>query len=308
MREERQLSYLRQSVAMMLSQSARTIPHAAGHVEFDVTPLIEYGDRVVQEFDQNGEKLTAEQITRKALHKNFSAFFIKTIAHVMHHVPELNGFVDWAPARTSGTFYIAEDINLSFTVHTKFGVVKPIVRNPHLKTLEQVANEMRILTRKSRRTDINELYNKVSWLYFKEAIRQMDPTCIVPGIMYIRSLFRPSYPVDPQLKDVPEEDRLKAEDILGATCTVANIGMAVRACQTVTVIIPPEVFMWGIGHTRLEPRVVNGQILPRHVVTVTCTFDHRALDGGDVFPLTEVMDRYISNPALIYEWKPGDPV
>src|SRR5690606_39026233 len=98
-KETRRLSYLRQSVAIMLSQSARNIPHAAGHVEFDVTPLFEYAERETAKLQGSGVKLTSEQITRKALLKNHSAYFIKAIAHVMHHVPELNGFVEWAPLR-----------------------------------------------------------------------------------------------------------------------------------------------------------------------------------------------------------------
>ena len=35
------LSFVRQCVAFLLS--AREIPHAAGNVEFDVTPVVEYG-------------------------------------------------------------------------------------------------------------------------------------------------------------------------------------------------------------------------------------------------------------------------
>jgi pyruvate/2-oxoglutarate dehydrogenase complex dihydrolipoamide acyltransferase (E2) component len=307
-RKRRRLSFLRQSVALVLSESASEIPHAAGQADYDVTPLLDYGERVIREMHSNGNKLTDAEIHEKALHKNYSAFFIKAIAHILEHVPAMNGFLDWSPLRTCGNFYESEDINLSFTVHTRFGVIKPIVRNPHKKTLSEVANEMRLLTRKCRRTDMNELYLRCGKEYFFSAVRQLDLTALKAGFIYLRARLFGGFGRDPRFLDVPEEKKLSPKDVLGATCTVANIGMSVRGAQTVTVIIPPEVCMWGLGYIHEEPRVVDGEIVPRHVMTVTLTFDHRALDGGDVFPIGDLMNHYIENPELIYKWKPGDEI
>ena len=36
------------------------------------------------------------------------------------------------------------------------------------------------------------------------------------------------------------------------------------------------------------------------------TMDHRAFDAGEGFPFVVEFDRYVQNPELIYEWKPGD--
>ena len=101
---------------------------------------------------------------------------------------------------------------------------------------------------------------------------------------------------------------MRVDEILGSTCTLANIGMMFPGHQTVTVIIPPEVLMIGIGDLHEAPLVVDGAVVPRHVVTFCATMDHRAFDAGEAFPLYRHMGRYIQRPALIYEWQPGDPI
>lgn len=307
MRNVRKLSFQRQSVAYLLSVSAREIPHAAGNVEFDVTPLHDYGRSVVEEMRASGRKHTPEELTRMAVHKNFSAFYFKTIAHVLYHVPIMNSLMEWTPIRNGGRLYACEDICPSFTVHTKQGVMPLIVRNPHQKTLIDVANEMRILTRKSRRTDMNELYRKCAREYLYSAIRELDSSALTAGWLWVKSCLWPE-PIEEAMKNVPEEDKLQATHVVGSTCTVANIGMSVDGWQTVTVIPPPTTFMWGIGLTRELPRIVDGQIVPRQIVKVAVTFDHRAMDGGDIFDFVDVMNGYIRNPERIFEWKPGDPV
>ena len=84
--------------------------------------------------------------------------------------------------------------------------------------------------------------------------------------------------------------------------------MSFEGHQTVTVIIPPEVTMFGIGNVSLVPRVVDGEIVPRYIVTVCATMDHRAYDAGEAFPFITHLARYIENPELVYDWKPGDEV
>lgn len=306
-KEARQLSFLRESIALVLSQSAKRVPHAAAIAHFDVTPLIEYSDLGDDDDDSHPKATSKEEKLRRAIRRNYTAFFVKVIGHCLHHVPMLNGFLDYAPLRMGGRLYIAEDINLSFTVHTKHGVIKPIVRNPHHKDLETVATEMRGLTRRARRTDLDELFRAVARAYVGVALRELDVFGLPALFVYLRATLR-ARKADPALKDIPDDEKLKVTDILGATCTVANIGMMMSGHQTLTVIVPPEVMMFGIGDIRQVPWVVDGKVVPRHAVTIAGTIDHRAFDGGEVFPFYQHLKRYIDDPGLIYKWKPGDDI
>ncbi len=307
-RQVERLSFLRQSVAYILSESCRKIPHAAMVSEFDVTPLVEYGKSAGERMTQGDDRLDDKALFRRAIHRNFSAFFAKAIAHSLHHTPCMNGFLEYAPLRNGGTFYRAEDINLGFTVHTKYGVIKPVLRNAHQKPLEQVAQEMRDLTRRARVTDPEFLYRRAALEYGKCALRQFDLRGAMALWILLRGLIWSRHTPEPGYFDIPEEKKLQVHEILGATCTLANIGMMVPGHQTLMVIQPPEVMMFGLGDLHLAPLVVNGEVKARYVISMSAAMDHRAFDAGEAFPFATHMRRYIDNPASIYEWKPGDPI
>lgn len=307
-KEARPFGFIRQSVSYVLAQSACKIPHAGGVVPYDVTPLVEYARESARTITpRDGE--TPEQFRlRRAVRKNFSAFFLKALAHSLYHTPNINSFMDYRLWRNGGTLYIAEDINIGYTVNTKFGVIKPIVRNAHTRDLVTVAEEMRQLTRRARRTDANELYRRTAGVYLKHSLKELNFSDLAGIWMVLRSLLWKRPPADPELKDVAEDQKLHPEDILGVTATLANIGMSVHGNQTVTVITPPEVMMFGLGDVHEEARVIDGRVVPRQVVVMFCTFDHRAYDAGEVFPFFQHFQRYLDDPALLYEWRPGDAI
>ena len=46
----------------------------------------------------------------------------------------------------------------------------------------------------------------------------------------------------------------------------------------------------------LQPRVVEGQVVPRHCVGTSFTFDHRVLDGEGAARFMSALKRYIEQP------------
>ena len=302
--EKRPMNFLRQSTAYMLTQSANTIPHAAMITNYDVTPVIEYAKRTERTITPfQGE--TPEQFRlRRAVRKNYSAFFLKTLAHVFHDLPGLPMFMDYRVWSGPGTLYYTDDVNVSYTVNTKFGVIKPIIRNAYNKTIVQVAEEMRELTRKARRTDANELYRRIALEYLKCGLRELNFKETKGLWMLLRALLWGREPINPEFADVPEDQKLKPSDILGATCTLANNGMMVAGNQTQTIITPPELYMFGISDLHQAACVVDGQVVPRHVITFFATMDHRALDSGEGFPYFAKLGEYFQHPERIYEWEP----
>jgi len=307
-KEVQRFTFLRQMVAYFLAEAARTTPHAAMVAQYDVTPLVEYGQEKGGELARKAKGMEEKDLFRRAIHKNFSAFFLKAVAHSLHHTPCMNGFIDYAPFLNGGTLYRAEDINLSFTAHTKYGVVRPVLRNPHLKPLEQVAAEMRDLVRRARRTDPEQLYFQAARIYAGIGLRELDLKALGALWITLRGMLWQRPTPEPGYENIPEDQKLTVEEILGSTCTVANIGMMISGNQTVTVIPPPEVMMFGIGDLKLAPWVINGEVVPRYTITITGSMDHRAFDAGEAFPFGKHIKRYFDDPALIFEWKEGDPI
>jgi pyruvate/2-oxoglutarate dehydrogenase complex dihydrolipoamide acyltransferase (E2) component len=305
-REERPMSFIRQSVSYVLSQANSKIPHAAMNVQYDVEPLLEYTRTSGKNIKKESGASSREALLKRAVRKSYSAFFLKALAHSIYHTPEANAFLDYTIWRRPGTLYIADDINLGYTVQTNFGVIKPVVRNPHEKTIEKVADEMRNLTRRARKTDANELYRRTALIYLKTGIRQLTLLKEFSGTwMLIRALLWKRDKVDPALRNVPEDQKLQARDILGATCTLTNTNI-VSGNPTLSVIQLPEVLMFCMSEISPFPWVVGDKVVPRNTIVFTITFDHRAYDAAVFFPIVGHLKRYIENPEKIYEWKEGD--
>lgn len=304
-KQAKKLSFLRESIAYILSQSAKRVPNAAALCQFDVTPVVEFvhgtGDHPAGPAeDEKRERL------RRTLRGNYTAFFLKLLAHAFHHVPQLNGFINYGPWGLGGQLYIAEDIHLSFPVYTDHGVIMPHIRNPHLKDLQTVADEMADLTRRARQTDPEALYRAAARAYIKIAIKEIDVLGLPALFIYLRSTLLNR--ARPAFTDVPEEDKLKVTEVLGTTCTVTSMEGLMTGHHTVSVIVPPEVSMFGISDIAEMPWVVDGAVVPRHVVAISGTIDHRAFDGGEVFPFYGHLRRYLENPSVIWDWKPGDEI
>ena len=88
---------------------------------------------------------------------------------------------------------------------------------------------------------------------------------------------------------------LTLQELKGATFTITNYG-AVGTSFGIPVIPAGQVAILGIGRIQEKPAVVNGKIMPRHLLPVTISIDHRALDGADAGRLTNVLRRDLENP------------
>ena len=70
------------------------------------------------------------------------------------------------------------------------------------------------------------------------------------------------------------------DDLRGGTFTITNIG-ALGGTAAIPIINYPEVAILAVARARPEPVVRQGQIVPRLMLPLTLTFDHRVADGAD---------------------------
>ena len=76
------------------------------------------------------------------------------------------------------------------------------------------------------------------------------------------------------------EGRATLEDLRGGTFTITNIG-ALGGTGAIPIINYPEVAILGVSRARPQAVVRQGQIVPRLLLPLTLTFDHRVADGAD---------------------------
>jgi pyruvate dehydrogenase E2 component (dihydrolipoamide acetyltransferase) len=91
------------------------------------------------------------------------------------------------------------------------------------------------------------------------------------------------------------DGKLKAADMKGGTFTVSNLGLyPVDAFSPILNL--PQCAILGIGRINHEPAVVNGAMVPRHMVTVSLTIDHRVIDGADGGRFLESLCQFLEQP------------
>ena len=89
------------------------------------------------------------------------------------------------------------------------------------------------------------------------------------------------------------------EDLRGGTFTITNIG-ALGGTAAIPIINYPEVAILGVSRARQEAVVRQGQIVPRLMLPITLTFDHRVADGADGARFaTEIVSRLEAPERLI---------
>ncbi|HEY9704730.1 MAG TPA: 2-oxo acid dehydrogenase subunit E2, partial [Allocoleopsis sp.] len=76
------------------------------------------------------------------------------------------------------------------------------------------------------------------------------------------------------------DHKLSLEDMNGGTFTITSLGNSFGQSFT-PVINYPESAILGIGRIIEKPVVLNGNIVPRKLITMSLTCDHRIIDGAE---------------------------
>jgi pyruvate dehydrogenase E2 component (dihydrolipoyllysine-residue acetyltransferase) len=100
-----------------------------------------------------------------------------------------------------------------------------------------------------------------------------------------------------RLVSAARERRSTPADLSGGTFTITSFGGLPGSPLFATPILnAPEVAILGLGRIELQPRVVDGQIVPRQCLGVSLTFDHRVLDGEGAGRFMAAFKRVVEQP------------
>ena len=104
--------------------------------------------------------------------------------------------------------------------------------------------------------------------------------------------------VSKEMKDLggrAKEGKLKPHEFQGGTISVSNLGMfGIREFSAI--INPPQAAILAIGAGGERAVAKNGQLTVANVMTVTASFDHRAIDGAVGAEFLQVFKNLIENP------------
>lgn len=90
------------------------------------------------------------------------------------------------------------------------------------------------------------------------------------------------------------------DDLSGSTITMSSTaGIAPPGLQTAPVLNLPNAVLLGPSTPKQKPVVYNGEIVPRMMMPVSLTFDHRILDGEPASRFMNIIHECLENPELM---------
>ena len=91
--------------------------------------------------------------------------------------------------------------------------------------------------------------------------------------------------------------RIGPDELQGGTFTITNLGMYNIDAFT-PIINLPQAAILGVGRIAARPAVVNGAVVPRQMVALSLTFDHRVVDGAPAARFLNAVREFVEEPAL----------
>jgi 2-oxoisovalerate dehydrogenase E2 component (dihydrolipoyl transacylase) len=123
---------------------------------------------------------------------------------------------------------------------------------------------------------------------------------MVPVIRHVEA--RDLWDCAAELKRVTEAARngtATREELTGSTITGTSLGPLGGIVST-PVINAPEVAIVGINKIAVRPVWMNGAFVPRKIMNLSSSFDHRVVDGHDAASFIQAVKEGLETPASLF--------
>ena len=100
------------------------------------------------------------------------------------------------------------------------------------------------------------------------------------------------------LSAVARDGKIKLEAMQGGTFTVSSLG-GFGGTGFTPIINAPEVAILGISKAKVKPVHINGQFLPRLILPLSLSYDHRVADGVAGIQFTSLLKSLLEDPETL---------
>jgi pyruvate dehydrogenase E2 component (dihydrolipoamide acetyltransferase) len=94
------------------------------------------------------------------------------------------------------------------------------------------------------------------------------------------------------------DKKLAPEDMEGGTFTITNLG-GIGGTDFTPIVNYPEVAILGLSRSRMEPVWLKEQFVPRLMLPVSLSYDHRLIDGADAARFVRWVVEALEQPFLL---------
>jgi len=102
-----------------------------------------------------------------------------------------------------------------------------------------------------------------------------------------------------RLADAARTGAAKRDELSGSTITISSLG-AIGGLVTTPIINHPEVAIIGVNRIAIRPHWDGTAFVPRKLMNLSSSFDHRVVDGWDAARFVQRIKLLLETPALIF--------
>lgn len=95
------------------------------------------------------------------------------------------------------------------------------------------------------------------------------------------------------------DGRATRDELTGSTITITSLG-ALGGLVTTPILNPPEVAIVGVNKIEARPVWQDGAWVPRSMMNLSSSFDHRMVDGWDAAVFVQRIKTLLETPALLF--------
>lgn len=89
--------------------------------------------------------------------------------------------------------------------------------------------------------------------------------------------------------------KLAMNEMMGATCTITNLG-GIGGTAFTPIVNYPEVAILGMCRGQMTPKLDNGQLVERLMLPLSLSYDHRVINGADAAKFLVAFKNMLSDP------------
>ncbi|WP_287883548.1 dihydrolipoamide acetyltransferase family protein [Paracoccus sp. (in: a-proteobacteria)] len=102
-----------------------------------------------------------------------------------------------------------------------------------------------------------------------------------------------------RIGNAAKEGTAKRDELSGSTITITSLG-PLGAIASTPILNVPEVAIVGVNRLAVRPFWNGAAFEPRKMMNLSCSFDHRVIDGWDAAVFVARLKELLETPALIF--------
>jgi len=104
-----------------------------------------------------------------------------------------------------------------------------------------------------------------------------------------------------ELTEISERARTRKiglDELQGSCMTITNLG-GIGGTSFTPIVNAPEVAILGVSRSRVEPVYIDGEFVPRTMMPLSLSYDHRIIDGANAARFTRWMCEALESPMIL---------